>query len=277
MDFKYFLKERKNNLVYLRYKLIVLAGMGFEKQYKYFPDAVFEKHIFKIKLNRIKWAHSTKIVTAPRMLVNGEWDIHSKMPVHDFLRKNDSCNTIFQIYSEGLPFQESDQYKSMKRYIDSGIIGPGWQARGCKSVQDIDMYFKRLEKHFDNIKRNGYKAQSELGSNRFHDELTVSIDRNGEFHKQEGEGHHRLAIAVLLNIPTVPVAIKRIHKNWAKEQFKKHKADLLTSLKKSLAASSDDAASYWLSTHTSEGIAAQSAASQSSQFSASLSWPYSAG
>lgn len=234
MNIKYFVIKFLEYLLKIRYKILVFTGFGFEMQYRYFPEHLIKKRVFKIKTQDIKWAYDTKPLSAAGLLIKGDWDIQSKIPIEKFLKTNDSCHTVYQIYDEGLPFQESDQYKTIKEYVSSGIVGPGWQARGCYTIKEIDQYFELLHKSFQNILKNGYKSQKELGRTDVYDELAIAIDRNGEFQKQGGEGHHRLAIAFLLEVPDVPVIIHKIHYNWAKQQFDIYKLDLLRSLTKAV-------------------------------------------
>jgi len=82
---------------------------------------------------------------------------------------------------------------------------------------------EEIDKLYENIKKNGIISQGEiLGDNSIiaEDEITVRIGRNGGFLFEDGR--HRLAIAKLLNISSIPIKVTIRHKKWVefREQIK---------------------------------------------------------
>jgi len=85
-----------------------------------------------------------------------------------------------------------------------------------RSKADWDERIKRMESLYQDIKKNGYKANKEiyLGANviKAEDEITVNIGRKGDL--LFNDGLHRLCIAKLLKLRKIPVKIVVRHPNW---------------------------------------------------------------
>lgn len=105
--------------------------------------------------------------------------------------------------------------------------------KDCESEDDIEKYFHFLNYVYNDIRCRGYKTQEELG-NPDRKEVTVYIDRNGEFHKQQGTGHHRLAIARLLKLQYLPVHIQGVHFKWAQKCFSKYGKNLIQAVNRGI-------------------------------------------
>lgn len=105
----------------------------------------------------------------------------------------------------------------------------------CASITDIEAYFDRLHSVFRPIESEGYKSQVELGRTRLQDEIMVYVDRNGEFHKQQGSGHHRLAIARLLKVKHVPVCVLSIHKRWVEHCYRRFGGNVISALRRGMS------------------------------------------
>lgn len=136
-----------------------------------------------------------------KFVAGGDWDIHAKpfeiLPV------------IGQLFGEGRPPQETDEYQSYLERIEEGRLA--W-TRGCRSQAELDEYYARLIRAYEDIRDNGYRLQTELGESGG-DEIRVCIDRAGEVCVYGG-GTHRLSIARFLELDVVPVSLKRIHSSW---------------------------------------------------------------
>ena len=66
---------------------------------------------------------------------------------------------------------------------------------------------KKFDNLFNKIKKEGYKQTN------FYDELTLNISRNGEF-IHNNTASHRLSIAKILDIDSIPARILLRHKKW---------------------------------------------------------------
>ena len=139
------------------------------------------------------------------------------------------------------PFEESDMYRSFKAHFKNGVpweetefyqnrvrlIEDGKVRWGCESKEDFDDRCDELDTLYNFIESNGYLTQRELRNeydkwpsdraihwSRPADllEVTVDIDRHGQFIFHEGR--NRMTIAKLLDIDTIPVRVKGRHKTW---------------------------------------------------------------
>jgi len=163
------------------------------------------------------------------IVFDGDWDMEDKQEIHQYLSQYIYSKTVFQLFRDGIPYQHTDQFHQIVRVVCAGYVD-AWQARGCRTLADIERYFDGLRHTFEQIRRAGYKTQEQLGSLRWYDEIKVFVDRNGEFHKQQGAGHHRLAMARVLEIEEIPVLVVGVHRNWALWAQKAIGEDVLTSI-----------------------------------------------
>jgi hypothetical protein len=141
---------------------------------------------------------------------DGDWDLKKrKLQLHP---------TIKELFIDGIPYQKTQQYKDMQEAIENRDYGKSYW---CRTQEELDNYFKVLISTYRSIRKDGYKTQEELkkedktGNNDTTDEIRVSIDREG-IYILENAGSHRLGIAKLLKLKTVPVIVVRIHYDWAK-------------------------------------------------------------
>jgi hypothetical protein len=139
-----------------------------------------------------------------------------------------SC-TALQIFRDHVPYTETAQYREMIEIVRRRQFND-WRLRGCRSEADIEHHFEQLMSTYQAIAANGYKSQSQLGSPRWYDEIKVFIDRNGGLHKQQGAGHHRLAMARTLKLDTIPVIVIGVHKQWALKAQREFGKDVITSV-----------------------------------------------
>ena len=94
----------------------------------------------------------------------------------------------------------------------------------CADAGDLRQRFNGLDALYRQIKTGGYKKQTELRRLKYDikiiDEISVNIDRNGNL--LFNNGAHRLAIAKILALESVPVRITVCHarcKNFKKLQM----------------------------------------------------------
>jgi hypothetical protein len=98
-----------------------------------------------------------------------------------------------------------------------------WQARGCRTEADIERHFIK---------------------SRWFDEIKVFVDRYGELHKQQGAGHHRLAMARILELDAIPVLVVGVHRDWALRVQSEIGEDVLTSIDRKLRQLSKESLDY---------------------------------
>ena len=163
------------------------------------------------------------------LVFGGSWDVEDKQDIDDYLSQYIYSRTIFQLFRDGVPTQRCDQYAEMVAFVEQGNTDV-WQARGCSTVAEVEAYFAQLRSVYAAIRDHGYLSQQQLGSEHWFDEIKVFVDRNGEIHKQQAAGHHRLAMARLLEVPQVPVVVLGVHREWALRMQQLHSTDVLNAI-----------------------------------------------
>ncbi|UMZ74721.1 hypothetical protein [Natranaerofaba carboxydovora] len=215
-------------------KLYNILNFSSEKQIKLFPDEAegLVHQVIYVDVDKIKWGGRPSLENCNskkrKFIINGGWDISSRLLIDDYLNADVNCKSIKQLFIYGYSYWECDEYKMMKKNIEQNLISLE-KTKGCENLAQLANYYNELIKTYNNIKKYGYKSQEELG-NKKENEITVFIDRNGELQKKHGEGHHRLAIVKLLNIKKIPVYIKAIHYNWALYCLYHYEKDIVSAI-----------------------------------------------
>jgi len=88
-----------------------------------------------------------------------------------------------------------------------------WQAEK-KVGEKLEQYMIRYHNIAESMRRNGYLV--DLAS----DEIGIAIAPDGSFIKVSG-GNHRLAIARLIDLPTVVAEVRFVHRDWLRAQPRK--------------------------------------------------------
>lgn len=197
---------------------------------------------YRVPLRLVKWGGRPPGGEARKghglgngLVFDGDWDVADKRPLDDYLAGYIYSRTVLQLFQQQLLYTQTDQYREMSATVRAGAFGE-WQARGCRSEADIARYFDELRATFEAIRTQGYATQAELGSERWFDEIKLFVDRNGEFHKLQGAGHHRLAMARLLGVEHVPVIVLGVHRQWALAAQRTRGRDILTSIDEEILA-----------------------------------------
>lgn len=152
-------------------------------------------------------------------VLEGDWERPDNLLEITNYRK---FNSMHRHFSEGLPWEQTEEFQSIKRRIENGQRV--WQ---CESMEDAKKRFEQLDSLYSHIKENGYKRQEEIQqreklqfrNSEFYrclppmlNEITVNIDRNGNYILYDGR--HRLLIAQILRLDSVPVRVNVRHKKW---------------------------------------------------------------
>lgn len=141
----------------------------------------------------------------PLLICGGEWDLaDSESP--PFREEQ-----MTQLFVHRIPYRETDRYRQMREELQQ--FGRTRLLPHCQSVEEIDRYFEGVLSLYDRIRTEGYQPRTAATAGA--GEISVRIARNGRLIKC-GEGTHRLAIARVLNVPSVPVVVDLVHWHWAK-------------------------------------------------------------
>jgi hypothetical protein len=109
-------------------------------------------------------------------------------------------------------WEETDFYNRISRTIKGGV-----RVFGCNSLDTFHSRLNRIDQLFEEIKRDGYKAQPQLNKTNpvwfaDEDEIQLHIGRHGDY--IFADGRHRLCIAKILELQKVAVKVARRHANW---------------------------------------------------------------
>ena len=186
-------------------------------------------------INKVIWVNPNQIylqnrTTFPNELHPGQvyaglWDKH-----HNPLNAKPKIKSLKNRFLFEKKWENTEYFDKLVRdYV--GSDKNDW--RGIETKDDAMDLLYEWENLYSKIKREGYRSQRELAQTDEYqpqlsllqvdslpeepakNEIGVNIGRNGEFiwYKQ---GQHRLAIAQILNIKSVPVRVIARHKKWQK-------------------------------------------------------------
>lgn len=127
-------------------------------------------------------------------------------------------------FEHGVPWSET----SFCQRVSEEAIRDDWEKWGCTNMDEFRASLREYDRLYERIKEDGYKSQKQLQQagqrGQFGPfpslanppemyEITVVIGRGGQimFHHQ---GRHRLAIAKVLDLETIPVRVRARHREW---------------------------------------------------------------
>lgn len=151
-------------------------------------------------------------------VVGGDWDADANTTP---LSENPVYNGLKQRFVEGRDWEDTVYYRRAQREIERSGSTEGYSS----SREFLRVRCKYVDELFESIRRDGYRPNDE----REHDtpksdfrsferrylhalEPLVAIGRDGELFWMEGL--HRLTIARILNIDSIPVQTVARHRRW---------------------------------------------------------------
>ena len=142
-------------------------------------------------------------------VVDGNWDSRR----NEFTRHNSLYHLLIDRFEKGLKWDESMVFKDYEVKVENGERK--WH--GCLSKDELIRRASQVDELFMKMKKEGYVLQRiSRKSTRLSDkidEVTVNIDRHGNF-IYNSSGAHRLVIALILGIDTIPVRVLLRHTQW---------------------------------------------------------------
>jgi len=148
-------------------------------------------------------------------VLDGDWD-QTEYTVNDHYK----YRSVVDHFENGTPWEETDVYREAIKRIERGESY--WN--GSLTRDDIEARTTHIEQLYERIKENGFKSQAQLQGkplreivldrkfDRSLEEVAVAIGRDGEL--LFVDGNHRLAIADILDLETIPVHVIVRHKQW---------------------------------------------------------------
>ncbi len=206
-------------------KMLITAVQKYRLlQYKLKSTQLMNHNSHGLDVDKIYWINPASIVYTSIK----EFDINTDKGktfdgIWDQLERPFDQISVFvafrQRFIEGKNWEDTAYYQRILKKIEQAEY-----MFGCKNKADLDKRFKSLEQLYEKIKQDGYKSQQEiLSKNNTYDpiqgddEISVNIGRDGDL--LFNNGAHRLSIAKLLGIQSIPVKITVRHLEWM--NFKK--------------------------------------------------------
>lgn len=143
-------------------------------------------------------------------LWGGDWDLR-----RGDLREGGRYLFISDIDAHRNDLTGSEAFRRLKEQVDEGHPWSSHQQGLLLDTEERILAYLRIYLNFmDDIARNGFNQE------KGKDKLGVAVSRNGRLIKIN-RGLHRLAMAQYLGLPTVPVEVKAVHRDWWKKVTQK--------------------------------------------------------
>lgn len=189
-------------------------------------DAVADPYkIIYIDSNDIKkyysgdgpWSNASKGIG---FVKDGEWDLKDTIPIKQY--------TIYKSFEDhfcnNIPWEETP-------IINEKVERRFSHRQEFEKKEELQKHYveeyKKYDELYHHIKKKGLDLvpMNRPIDYRQYDVIEVHIGRDGEF-IFKGNGHHRLAIALLLDLNNIPVRVHVRHENWQKLREKVYKNDI---------------------------------------------------
>jgi len=227
IESKRFIKEALLRRVYvLRYWTWKLLGSSCEVLEKKINGLMFSRHAVSVwvKTEEIKQFFSpSHKARKNQFFLEGfrPGELNSMDQMYD---SNMNYRAVFQLFEEKKPLREVDQYAFYADNIEKkGSHTRSGDRDEFHSLEDVNAYFDVLRSVFETVRDEGFKCQEDLGNHHERDPGVV-IGEHGEIIKSNG-GNHRFAIARILQIETIPVSVRAVHRNWVRDCSKRYGCD----------------------------------------------------
>ncbi|MFB9210231.1 hypothetical protein ACFFUR_00290 [Echinicola jeungdonensis] len=218
----------------LLYQLACLFNLPLKTKVAWLPPPL-SPPVFWASIDQVKLHASLPYPPPGRWCHKDDWDINMIHPLPSIFEKvpkkankRDVHQTIRKMFIKKKKFRKTPQYKNMVYRVKEGKINP----QGCKTIEEVDNYFRQLKKAFKSMENHGYLTQEQLGKPSV-EEIRLHITRNGELCLGTG-GNHRIRMAEILGIKYIPFLLRGIHQEWVMK------------LSRELSLPPNQAISHWL-------------------------------
>ena len=142
----------------------------------------------------------------PGRIVAGAWDSDT-VSRQDRLQKSDKYIGLCERFVHGMPWSQTMLFQ--QRYSRE-LKEKGRARGGATTLQELEKVYERYDRMFEDIKAHGVIAPTR--ENGF-DWIYIYIGRNGEI-IYTSNGNHRLYMAIILDVATMPVRVLWRHEEW---------------------------------------------------------------
>jgi hypothetical protein len=141
--------------------------------------------------------------------IDGDWD-RDRIPVRDF----DIVARAICHWSEGISWEEVGAYEALTQLIGAR----GRSVEGCRSLDDVVARYARIDGMFDQMRaERRLRTRSSLPLRSFREEGGVVVHIGYDSMPLFGFGGcHRLAAALVLELPYIPAELTFVHQQAAR-------------------------------------------------------------
>lgn len=179
--------------------------------------------VVQVDPNAIKWRHTGDVTHAFFGRVRGgNWDKNSER-----FDQTKIYRSLKRRFRDGIEWQDTTYYQeALKKVHSSDPKGP------YTTESDVRARFERLDTLFESIRKEGYLSQTELlevhpeYTREFNNDAVVPrLNEVGVYVGRDGDlifrsrGSHRLTIAKLLDLESIPVQFSTRHKMWQQLRY----------------------------------------------------------
>ena len=210
-----FIKKIKKKIFYF-YTLYLLT-LNYLISYIYLFNKKYFLNNLKIpnyKINNVIYINPNKINLinsvpikfnkSTNFIINSDWKNKQKK-VSDHILDHHSYVTCNEIFLKKMNYTTTKEYYFFNEKINRGI-----NFKGCKNLQDVDLYFINLKKLYESISKNGYKNSNSLNKIGISKEIEFMVDSKDNLVKINS-GNHRFAISKILKLDLIPISVNLIH------------------------------------------------------------------
>jgi len=199
-QFKYFLKLINNNEIFEHSKIINVCP----DRITYFVYPGFYKESRKYRKKGGDWDKRRYDVDV-REIRNSSGNVPSRSLFK--LEEYYLYKAMKSRYVHDCPWEDTEFFEIALNKIHTR--GSFWH--GCENRQELQDRCDGLDKIFEEIKTQGYKSQLEIGGAPSN-EVNINVTRSGEFVLDDGR--HRLIMAKILNITSIPAKVTVVHEDF---------------------------------------------------------------
>lgn len=150
------------------------------------------------------------------LFVPGKWDHWSTQPFEERLL----FRSVKQRYLERKDWEETQLYQTVMQEISKFGHSYSYFGGHLETASDLFEQCERIDHLYQSIEEDGYKSQQEQGASKVNsvqlgeyipilDEVRIDISRTGE--PLFVDGQHRLSIAKILDIESIPALVQIQH------------------------------------------------------------------
>lgn len=136
-------------------------------------------------------------------VLRGEWDRRS-LSFDEYL----PYVGLRRHFVEDIDWEDIRYYQNIVECITGGA--PLW---GCETEAEFRERCEEIDRLYERIATEGYRSARDLREGKLrYDEIAINVGRDG--HLLFNDGKHRLSIAKILDLDTVPVRVIVRHQGW---------------------------------------------------------------